>query len=226
MENLKKYTILYAEDEGIIRLSMGKRLQSYCNNVLLAKDGQEAWNIYVKERPDVLILDINMPYVSGLELAKKVRESNATIPILLLTAYTDTNIFLEAIELNLCKYLVKPVGKVALREALEKISQKLKEKNKSILKLEENYSWDRKDKKLLQNESRVDLTPRETALLELLVNNQHQQVSHEEILAIVWEDKFMEEISKDSVKTLMNSLRKKIPKKSIKSVYGSGYILL
>jgi len=226
MEDFKRYTILYAEDEGIIRLNIAKRLKGYCQNVLLAKDGQEAWDIYSKQRPDVLILDINMPFLSGLEVAKRVRASNVDIPIILLTAYTETNIFLEAIELNLCKYLVKPVGKIALKKALEKIYQKLNEQNKTILRLEEHYYWDRKDKKMFQHNVIIELTPRETILFDLLAKHQHQKVSHEEIMAIVWEDKFMDEISINSVKTLMNSLRKKIPKKSIQSVYGSGYILL
>ena len=226
MENLKNHTILYAEDEGIIRLNISKRLEEYCHDVLVAKDGQEAWEIYTNKMPDVLILDVNMPHLSGLEVAKKVRNVNSNIPILLLTAYTDTNILLQAVELNLCKYLVKPVGKLALKEALVKISQKLQEYSKELLQLEENYCWDKTNNRLLKNHEKVDLTPRETLLFSLLARHQYQSVSHEEIMAIVWEDKFMEEISIDSVKNLMNSLRKKLPKKCIKSIYGSGYTLL
>jgi DNA-binding response OmpR family regulator len=226
MENLKNYTILYAEDEGIIRLNISKRLKTYCKDVLTVKDGQEAWEVYRKEMPDVLILDINMPHLSGLEVAKKIREINSDIPILLLTAYTDTDMLLQAVELNLCKYLVKPVGKLALKEALVKISQKLYESKKEFLKLEENYIWDKVNNKLYKNQKKVELTPRETTLFSLLARHQQESVSHEEIMAIVWEDKFLDEISIDSVKNLMNVLRKKLPKKCIKSIYGSGYSLL
>lgn len=226
MENLKNYTILYAEDEGIIRLNISKRLKEYCQNVLTVKDGQEAWNLYTKKLPDVLILDINMPYLSGLEVAKKVREINSSIPILLLTAYTDTNILLQAVELNLCKYLVKPVGKVALKEALLKISQKLDENNSEVLHLEENYFWNKGNKRLFKNQEKIKLSPRETTLFSLLAKHQQESVSHEEIMAIVWEDKFIEEISIESVKSLVSNLRKKLPINTIRSVYGQGYSLL
>ena len=224
MESLKQYSILYAEDESIIRLKLSKELKKYFVEVYVAKDGKEAIELYEKEKPNVLFLDVNMLFFSGLEVAKHVRQKDETLPIVMLTAYTQTDILLEAIELNLCKYLVKPISKRDLDEVFEKLSIKLKENNKDILHLEENYFWHTKSKKLFNNNTRVELTPREMILLELLINNRRQKVSHEEIMALVWEDKFTEEISIDSVKTLMNSLRKKIPKKSIKSVYGSGYI--
>jgi len=111
MDILKRHSILYAEDEGIVRMNIVKQLQHYFHTVHIAKDGTEALSLYTDQKPDILLLDINMPKKSGLEMAAEVRKENENIPILILTAYTQIPMLMEAVELNLTKYLVKPVLK-------------------------------------------------------------------------------------------------------------------
>lgn len=225
MKNLKDYTVLYAEDESIIRLNLSKQLQKYFKKVLVAKDGMEALSLYKKEQVDVLILDIQMPYLSGLDLARKVRDSDETVLIIMLTAHTESHLLLEAVELKLTKYLVKPIGKKDFEEALKLISAELENKSEKFFILSENYYWQKESQELFYDNKKLLLTVRQTILLDLLIKNHRKSVSHEEIMAIVWEDKFMEEISIESVKSLITNLRKKIPKKLIRSIYGKGYML-
>lgn len=225
MERLKHYRALYAEDESIVRMSISKKLQRYFQEVYTAIDGKEALELYTKYKPDVLFLDIDMPHQNGLDVVKHIRRENKTIPIIIITAYTEKTMLLDAIELHLTKYLVKPIHHTNLNETLEKVSQTLNSLSDHIVALSDQYYWDSMKRKLFQNNEAVSLTHRETNLLELLAKKHKTDISHEEIMAYVWEDKFEEEISMDAVKKLVNRLRNKLPEGCLKSIYGRGYIL-
>lgn len=225
MEILKQHSILYAEDESIIRLNVSQQLSNYFKTVHVAKDGLEALNIYDEVHPDALMLDINMPKKDGLELVQHIRKTNTDVPIVMLTAYTDSNLLLEAIELNLCKYLVKPMSKSKLKEALQKVAEHLELNAKDIFRLSPSYYWHKTQKKLYEHKIPIPLPQREQLLLELLVKKHKQITSFIDIMAHVWEDKYDEEISIDSVKKLVSTLRKKLPENTLKSVYGEGYVL-
>ena len=106
---LKSRSILYVEDEPEIQANIAEYLQNYFAKVYLAKDGKNALEKYQKHKPDVLLLDINLPYVDGLTIAQKIRKKNKQIKIIMLTAYTDKDKLLKATELKLTKYLIKPI---------------------------------------------------------------------------------------------------------------------
>jgi len=225
MNLLKSSTILYAEDESIIRIEIEQQLQKYFKTVIVAQDGKEALELYKKYQPDVLMLDINMPKIDGISVAKTLRESNTLIPIVILTAYTEVALLLDAVDLQLTKYIVKPLSRTKLHEALEKIEKVLEKNNEDNLILCEGYSWDKVKNILYNNNKIVALTHRELNLFKLLINKHRQTISAEEIMAIVWEDKYIEEISINIIKKLVSNLRKKLPNNCLKSIYGSGYTL-
>ncbi|PHS31493.1 MAG: DNA-binding response regulator [Sulfurovum sp.] len=222
---LKSYTILYAEDESIIRLNITQQLSHYFKKVYAVKDGEEALSMYEQVNPDVLMLDINMPKLSGLDVAHKIRESNKSIPIMIITAYTEEALLLDAVELNLCKYLVKPVSKSKLKEGLYRLEETLLLQKKDIIMLSSEYSWNKQTKKLYRDNKIINLPLREQLLLELMMDKFQKNIFIEDISAIVWKDKFIEEISINTIKKLVSNLRKKLPKNCLKSVYGSGYVL-
>jgi len=192
----------------------------------VASDGKEALALYAQYTPDVLLLDIDMPYVDGIQIAQQIREENTQVIIVMLTALTDTQRLLDATELNLCKYLVKPVSPKAFKEVLQKVSQRLSQMSSSFISLQENYKWERSKEILYHHQKKVILTQKEKLLLSLLLKHHQKSVSFEEIMAIVWENDFDTEISIDTVKFHVSQLRKKLPLHSIKSVYGKGYIFL
>ena len=225
MNLLNSSSILYAEDEGIIRLDVVQQLNKYFKTVIVAQDGEEALALYEKHQPDVLMLDINIPKINGLLVAKKIREHNTIIPIIMLTAYTETKLLLDAIDLQLTKYIVKPLSRTHLHETMLKIEKILKEKHTSSIILFKNYSWDKVKSILYKDKKVVILTHREQCLLALLIENHQKSISIEEIMARVWKDKYIEEISINVIKKLVSTLRKKLPNNALKSVYGSGYIL-
>jgi len=224
-ETLQHYTILYAEDDEAVQKTTVEYLKRYFKDVYVAENGRKALTLYKQYSIDVLMLDIDMPYIDGLEVAKQIRENNKEIPILMFTAFTDVDKLLKATELNLCKYLVKPVKPIEFKEALLKVGQILKERSLSYLILHDGYIWDRVNKLLFHNNQPMELSHKETILFDLLVKNYKICVSFESIMAGVWEDDFDTEISIDAVKFHISKLRKKLPEDSIKSVYGKGYIL-
>jgi DNA-binding response OmpR family regulator len=224
-EVLQHYSILYAEDNKALQQSTSEYLQRYLRTLYIASDGREALNLYRRHSPDVIMLDIDMPHVDGLEVAKQIRTVNKEIPILMFTAFTDVDKLLKATELNLCKYLVKPVKPFEFKEALSKLSQTLEENHSHYTRLKEGYIWDSSKEVLLVNDNLVELSQKEQTLLALLVKHHQESVSFESIMAVVWEDEFDTEISIQSVKFQVTLLRKKLPKDSIQNVYGKGYIL-
>jgi len=221
---LNPYTILYAEDDIALQKSTTEYLQRYFKEVYVASDGKDALSLYDRYQVDVVILDIDMPYVDGLSVARQIRQGNDTIPIVMMTAFTDTDMLLEATELNLCTYLVKPVNVVAFKEALQKISVKLRKLSNHNIRLAEGYSWDSKEEVLTHDSISVELSQKEQVLLALFMRHHGRCVSFEEIMAVVWEDEFEKEISRQSVKLQVLMLRKKLPKNSIQNVYGKGYV--
>ena len=225
-EILKNHSILYAEDDKALQLATVEYLQRYFKEVHVASDGKEALLLYKKCQADVLLLDIDMPFVDGLSVAKQVRQSDDLVPIVMMTAFTDTDMLLEATELNLCTYLVKPVEANKFKEALQKVSQKLQSSTKSSIALSDDYVWDAVTKVLYVQGEVVNLSVKEQALLSLLVKHTTRCVSFEEIMAVVWEDDFEMEVSIDAVKYHVSQLRKKLPSGYIKSVYGRGYMFL
>jgi len=222
---LKQCSLLYAEDKIDVQKNISEYLNHFFKTIYLASDGREALQKYHQYHPDALLLDIDMPHMDGLEVAQEIRKKNKDIPIIILTAFTDTDKLLPATELKLTKYLQKPISPKAFDEALELLSQELIESSSKIEYLEENFSWGTDNKMLYKDDTIVKLTDKESILLALFMDNRGKCVLFEDIMAYVWEDEFEKEISIESVKNQVSHLRKKLPKNSIESVYGKGYRL-
>jgi DNA-binding response OmpR family regulator len=224
-EILKEHTVLYAEDDQAVQALVVEYLSRYFREVFVASDGEEALKLYTAHKPNALIFDIDMPKLDGLTLAKTIRELNKTVPIVMLTAFTDTEKLLKATELNLTKYLVKPVEPLDFKEAMKKLSVELERSSSLYVDLKEGFKWHREKKELTNNGKAVPLSQKEQILLNLLVSRHKESVLFTDIMALVWEDDFDAEISIESVKFQVSMLRKKLPKDSIKNVYGKGYVL-
>ena len=107
----KDFTILYVEDdEGVrdINFSMFKRIFKHAYE---ASNGEIAYQLYIKHKPDIIVTDIKMPKMNGIELAKKIRVKDSKTKIIITTAFNDEKYLLESIELNLERYLIKPLNK-------------------------------------------------------------------------------------------------------------------
>ncbi len=106
---LKINSILYVEDEKNIQEELSKFLKMFCNNLYLADDGVQGLSLYKKYNPDLIISDIKMPFMNGIDMAYKIREINEAASIIFTTAFSDSDFFQKAIELQVDGYIIKPI---------------------------------------------------------------------------------------------------------------------
>jgi len=221
MKILKNLNILYVEDEETIIDKYSYFLEECCNNIYIARDGEEAYKMYKENKIHLIIMDLLIPKLNGIALARKIRQDDDTIAMIALTAHSDREILLDIVDLNFSSYLIKPVGRTDLMQALLKISKKV-DGGRSI-PLPCDCSWDTKSKTLFCNDESIFLTRRELKLFELLVEKAGSPCSDDEIFFYVWGDEFDKVITNSSIRTLVKNLRKKIPVDLIKNQYGVGY---
>ena len=223
-EKISDISILIAEDEQQLLNSMVEYLNLFFENVYTAEDGVSAYEIYEKQKPDIIITDIHMPRLDGLSMVEKIRKKDLETQIIITTAHSDKEKLMQAIELHLVKYLVKPIQSDELKELLLSLVDKLRQK-KDLIYLKESFYWDKKKKRLFQNEDHIVLKPKEQKVLELLCSHTNQSISAIDIYNYLYEDQPNRDFSSNAITSLMKRIRQKLPKETIKSSYGVGYIL-
>ncbi len=217
----KNITILYVEDDDFIREEAVEYLSLIYNNVLEASDGQEALEIYSESKPDIIITDIEMPIINGLQLVKSIRRQDKKIPIIIVTAFINTEYLLEAVELQLVKYILKPLSNYKLDVALELAHEYLRDEDKKcIIQLSKESYYDQLNRTLIVNNELISLTHNEMLLLTLLTKKPNTLVSYNEIKNRIWnyENHYM-----DALRSLIRSLRPKMGTVIIKNISGMGY---
>lgn len=119
-ELLKNITLLYVEDDAMTLEEISYFLEKYVGKLIVAKNGEEGFELFKKHNPDMVISDIQMPVLNGLEMSRKILEINPEIPIALTSAYSDSDYLIEAIELGIEKYLLKPLNLTEILTLIQK----------------------------------------------------------------------------------------------------------
>lgn len=220
----KKYfediSLLYVEDEENIRknaISYFSRLFSF---VYEAKNGVEALKITKEKKPNIIITDIKMPSMTGLEFIKKLREFDNQTQVIVLTAFTDTSYLLQAVELGLVKYLVKPIRHDKILPILIKCVENIKENESNLKYISKTCIFDTFNKSLVKDSQVIKLTKNEIDFLQLLTNNLNKVVTYEQIENKIWYDSYM---SEDAIRSLVRNLRRKLPSDTLKNIAKIGY---
>ena len=222
LQGLKSLTVLYVEDEDHIREKIADTLKYYVKKIIQAKDGQEGYEKYLEEKPDIILTDILMPIMNGIEMVQLIRHNDIETPIVMITAHTEKEYLLDAVKLHLENYLVKPVVLHNLLNVLQTCMEKINATQALKCDLPEGYSYDVDHKELSYLGKHVKLSKKEILFLELLMRNLHRVVSYEELQNEVWGDDVMTD---NAVRSLVNGLRKKLPKNIITNLSGIGYKL-
>jgi len=221
LNNKLKYSLLYIEDESFIREMVVEYLSDYFVTIHEATNGKEALEIYTDKKPDIIITDIEMPQMNGLEFSTQIRKQDSSIPIIITTAYTNTEYLLHAIELRLIKYLIKPIEEEKLKEALAICFDQLEYKNPSLFSLTKSHQYDTLNHTLTFNKSEIiSLTSSQSKFLDLLIKYKNRTVSYQELENYIWLEKGM---SDSALRSLVHDLRKIIDKNIIKNVSKIGY---
>ena len=215
---MNAYTILYVEDDEEVRKHISEFLRRYCKKVYDANSAEEGLELYKKYQPHILLLDINLGKMSGVELAKIVRQQDEKTRILISTAYTNKEFMIEAIELDLTRYLVKPMTSEDLVKALEKCWQEL-EGNK-LVELGEKCFYKPEKALLIHDEAQTVLRHKEVELLEFFLAHEEELLRYELLEQEVWTEEVM---TRDAIRSQIRNLRKKLKVNLIKNISGLGY---
>jgi len=225
--SLNPLTLLYIEDDIDIQSIYTLQLEEFVDNVICAEDGEEGYTLYLAYKPDIILLDIHMPKLDGISLAKKIREVDNEVKIIITSSYADQDKLLAAIELSLVKYILKPIDPKILQETIFKAKNEIelerKKEEQKLFLLDDNMIWNATDEKLLLSKEEVKLTKNERRLLTLISTSPNKVYTFFEIFDYLSRDDFYKEYDANQIRALVKLLRKKIPKNSIVNVYGEGY---
>ncbi|MBS1778662.1 MAG: response regulator transcription factor [Bacteroidetes bacterium] len=226
-----KQNILLVEDEKKIADALQSGLMEEHFDVDVAYNGLEGKKLYLSNDYDLIILDINMPFINGYELCRIIRERDSRIPIIMLTALNLTDNKVQGFDMGADDYIVKPFEfrellariKAMLRRADAQTENAEEEKILSIADLEVNLD----NKEVKRSNQKITLTAKEFQLLEYLLKNKGKVVSRADIAKDVWDIDF--DTQTNVIDVYVNFLRKKLDKdfspKLIHTQVGMGYIL-
>ncbi len=222
MEKFKNYTILYIEDDEGVRTVNSRFLNRMFKKLYEARDGKEGLTLYKKYKPNIILTDIKMPKIDGLTLAKEIRKSDQDTKIIISTAFSHKEYLMQAVELKLEKYIIKPLTSRNLLPALTKAIEDLQKQREPKILLSNNLYFDNNTSLFYYKNKQIELNKKELLFLKLLVLNKSRVVTYKEIEQSVWEDEYM---SLNSLRTTIGFLRKKLPFNCIQNISNMGYKL-
>lgn len=189
MEN--KQEILLVEDDPNFGAVLRDYLELHDFNVVLAKDGVEGLQAYRNNDPEICILDVMMPHKDGFTLGKEIRELDAELPLIFLTARSLKEDVLKGYQVGADDYLTKPFDSEVLlykiKAILNRRYQNQDTPEEKILTIG-SYTYDTDMRILKIAETEYKLSPKEGALLKLLATSKNQLVSRSEALKKIWKD--------------------------------------
>jgi len=216
---LKKLKVLLVEDEeklaSLLKSAIGDNFYSFT----IARDGEEGLKNFLSISPDIVITDVTMPKMSGLEMAKRIKKLNPNIVIIVLSAFSEPDKFLNAIDIGVVKYFIKPFDPDELLEYISTISESFQSK---LIELKEDFSFNLTTKSLYKNTRFVPLTKKESCFIELLLTDLDNKniIDYDTIKNKLWEN---EEVSDERLRTFIRRLRVKTSKNLVLNIKGEGY---
>lgn len=218
-ELLKTLKILIVEDEKRLAQLLKDALSDSFFSVVIAKDGNEGLKKFKSFKPDIIITDIMMPVCDGLDMTIKIKKLDGNIPIIVLSAHSDKEQLLKAIDIGINKYFIKPFDPEEVIEHINKIAPFLNKKRQ--VKLKEDFMFDNNSMSLYKNTVLINLTKREKEFIHLLIKVNNKVVDSEYIKENLWN----EEVNDERLRTFIKRLRIKTSKDIIENISGQGYLI-
>jgi len=211
--------ILIIEDDAAISSGLQLAIENEGYEAICADDGDTGLYCARTEAPDLIILDIMMPYLNGFEVVTELRRQGNQVPILILSAREEVRDKVRGLDLGANDYMTKPFD---LDELLARIRRLLKQENKKTSRFSDfEYAWSQQELRFLPQKKIIGLTMKERKLLEFFLKRSHQIVTREQIPDAGWGPDH--EGTDRTVDNIILALRKKLGGKCILTERGSGY---
>lgn len=219
--------LLVVEDEEVIQNIISKGLKKKGYAIDQASNGKMALELFAVNEYDLIILDLNLPQVDGMEVLKQIRELNQEIKILILSARSQVEDKIKGLDGGSNDYMVKPFDFFELEARIRNLLRR------NFIQLDtrieiQNVILDSAKKEVLIGQTKVNLTRKEYAILEYLMLNHDHVISAEQLMEHVWESEM--DLFSNTLKYHVSSLKKKlffvgIPKEFIQNLRGQGYVI-
>lgn len=200
--------ILVVDDEAQIIRVMRHILSAHQFDIRTASDGESALELFRDWQPDLVVTDLQMPNVDGLELCRKLRRI-FQVPIIVLSVRDEEKTIVEALDAGADDHVTKPFGTNELLARVRAALRRQPEKTETVLELGD-FSIDFSAHKVLVGGDEIHLTPKEFELLAYLVKHPEKVLTHTVLLQKVWGGYYTE--SPEALRVLIGSLRKKVEK--------------
>lgn len=226
----KDLRILYVEDNESARAATLSILNKYFSKIDVCVDGLDGLNSFQDDTKeyDVVITDLDMPNMDGLQMISEIRHIDKEVYIVIFSTYSDTEYFIESINLGIDGYIVKPFNVKQFFQMATKMMQHFVDENNFEVNNDEivlfdGYRWNKNEKILYKNDAIVKLSKNETLLFQCLTDDIEQITSNEKIGEAIFENYTQQNSIK--IRNLISKLKNKINPELIESMYGVGYKL-
>ena len=215
---LKNLKVLLVEDEQNLSRLLKDAIGDNFFSFSVANDGLEGIEKFEKISPDIVITDINMPNLNGLDMAQRLKSINPNIPIIILSAFSEKEKLFSAIDIGVTKYFLKPYDPAELLDYIEEIAPRLGVKT---IQLYDDFVFNKTTSSLYKNNRFVSLSKNELNFLLLLLESEEGLVNEMSIKLRIWD----EDVSDERLRTFIKRFRAKTSKNLIRNVKGVGYKL-
>lgn len=217
--NLK---VLLVEDEEKVREYIAKSLRYIVSEVQEASNGKEALKILDTFSPDIIITDLEMPVMNGVEFIKTLRKRDKNICIAVLTAHSTNEYLINLVDMHIEQFIIKPINFDKMLVVLEKCQKVIINKVEQNLYSFLDYTYDFNQKILKYKDTIITLTKKEILFLELLFVHSNRIIIYEELQESIWSNTIMTD---NAIRSLVRNLRSKLPEDFIVNLSGIGYKL-
>ena len=214
---LKDKSVLFVEDEIEVLKNISEFLRHFFKKVYIAPNGELAYQIFQENHIDALLVDIELPKMNGIELIKKIRKVDNKVSVIIISAYTKTDYLLDSIELNLDKYIVKPLTSKKINILLETLNNVFAHQN-TIQLINGVYLNSDKSTIIFDNKE-YTLTKKEFEFISILAEK--KIITYNEI-DMLWGSEIP---TQNAIRSFIAKLRKKLPENIIKNRSGVGYFI-
>ncbi|WP_298036296.1 response regulator transcription factor [uncultured Campylobacter sp.] len=216
---LKNLTVLLVEDDNDSKKIMHDVLSDNFEKVFTAQNGDEGLKKFKKYNPNMVITDVFMPISDGLDMTRYIKEISKDTPVIVLSAHSEKETLLKAIDVGVDKYLIKPIMADDILKTIENVA-KNKIETANIIQVASGYSFNKIKRVLIRDGVEISLTKKELAFISLLIKRLGTLVLHDEIKSVVWVG---ESVTEAAIRTFVKRVRDKVGNNFIKNVPGLGY---